>query len=122
MAHHVAKITRLRHPGAAIPSELLLTVQELGKTVKAVADKCSEVIANRDLEKALEMEKDDDEVDRLHRKLFEALLDESWPHSTETAIDMTLIGRYYERYADHAVSIARRVYFLVTGTYSEKLV
>lgn len=122
MAHHVAKITRLRHPGAAIPSELLLTVEELGKTVKAVSDKCSEVIADRDLEKALEMEKDDDEVDRLHRKLFEALLDESWPHSTETAIDMTLIGRYYERYADHAVSIARRVYFLVTGKYSEKLV
>jgi phosphate transport system protein len=122
MAHHVAKITRLRHPGAAIPSELLLTVEELGKTVKAVSDKCSEVIADRDLEKALEMEKDDDEVDRLHRKLFEALLDESWPHSTETAIDMTLVGRYYERYADHAVSIARRVYFLVTGKYSEKLV
>ena len=122
MAHHVAKITRLRHPGAAIPSELLLTVEELGKTVKAVSDKCSEVIADRDLEKALEMEKDDDEVDRLHRKFFEALLDESWPHSTETAIDMTLIGRYYERYADHAVSIARRVYFLVTGKYSEKLV
>ena len=122
MAHHVAKITRLRHPGAAIPSELLLTVEELGKTVKAVSDKCSEVIANRDLDKALEMEKDDDEVDRLHRKLFEALMDESWPHSTETAIDMTLIGRYYERYADHAVSIARRVYFLVTGKYSEKLV
>lgn len=122
MAHHVAKITRLRHPGAAVPSELLLTVEELGKTVKVVADKCSEVIADRDLDKALEMEKDDDEVDRLHRKLFETLLDESWPHSAETAIDMTLIGRYYERYADHAVSIARRVYFLVTGKYSEKLV
>lgn len=120
MAHHVAKIARLRHPGAAIPSELLLTVEELGKTVKVVADKCTEIIADRNLEKALEMEKDDDEVDRLHRKLFATLMDESWPHSTETAIDMTLIGRYYERYADHAVSIARRVYFLVTGQYSEK--
>jgi phosphate transport system protein len=120
MAHHVAKITRLRHPGAAIPSELLLTIEELGKSVKVIAEKCSEVISDRNLEKALEMEKDDDEVDRLHRKLFTTLLDESWPHGTETAIDMTLIGRYYERYADHAVSIARRVYFLVTGSYSEK--
>jgi phosphate transport system protein len=120
MAHHVAKIARLRHPAAAIPSELLLTIEELGKTVKVVADKCTEVIADRDLDKALEMERDDDEVDRLHRRLIQTLLDESWPHSTETAIDMTLIGRYYERYADHAVSIARRVYFLVTGKYSEK--
>lgn len=120
MAHHVAKITRLRHPAAAIPSELLLTMEEMGKSVKIVADKCTEVIADRDLNKALEVEVDDDEVDRLHRKLFTSLLDESWPHGTETAIDITLIGRYYERFADHAVSIARRVYFLVTGTYSEK--
>jgi phosphate transport system protein len=122
MAHHVAKIARLRHPSAAIPSELLLTIEELGKTVKVVSDKCSEVIADRDLDKALEMERDDDEVDRLHRRLIQTLLDESWPHSTETAIDMTLIGRYYERFADHAVSIARRVYFLVTGAYSDKSV
>lgn len=120
MAHHVAKIARLRHPAAAIPSELLLTIEELGKTVKVVASKCTEVIADRDLDKALEMERDDDEVDRLHRKLFATLLDESWPHGAETAIDMTLLGRYYERFADHAVSIARRVYFLVTGKYSEK--
>ena len=120
MAHHVAKITRLRHPAAAIPSELLLTMEEMGKSVKVVADKCTQVIADRNLEKALEVEVDDDEVDRLHRKLFTALLDESWPHGTETAIDITLIGRYYERFADHAVSIARRVYFLVTGTYSDK--
>jgi phosphate transport system protein len=120
MAHHVAKITRLRHPAAAIPSELLLTMEEMGKSVKIVADKCTEVIADRDLNKALEVEVDDDEVDRLHRKLFTSLLDESWPHGTETAIDITLIGRYYERFADHAVSIARRVYFLVTGTYSDK--
>ncbi len=120
MTHHVAKITRLRHPAAAIPSELLLTMEEMGKSVKIVADKCTEVIADRDLNKALEVEVDDDEVDRLHRKLFTSLLDESWPHGTETAIDITLIGRYYERFADHAVSIARRVYFLVTGAYSDK--
>ena len=120
MTHHVAKITRLRHPAAAIPSELLLTMEEMGKSVKIVADKCTEVIADRDLNKALEVEVDDDEVDRLHRKLFTSLLDESWPHGTETAIDITLIGRYYERFADHAVSIAGRFYFVVTGTYSDK--
>lgn len=120
MAHHVAKIARLRHPAAAIPSELLLTIEELGKCVKVVSEKCTRVIKERDLDKALEMERDDDEVDRLHRKLFATLLDESWPHGTETAIDMTLLGRYYERFADHAVSIARRVYFLVTGKYSDK--
>ncbi|MFM8192237.1 MAG: phosphate signaling complex protein PhoU [Actinomycetota bacterium] len=118
MAHHVAKITRLRHPSAAVPSELLLTIEEMGKVAKLIADKAGVVVNSRDIDKALELEKDDDEMDRLHRKLFTTLLDSSWAHGTETAIDITLIGRYYERFADHAVSVARRVYFLVTGKFS----
>ena len=120
MAHHVAKITRLRHPNGAVPSELLLTIEEMGKVAKVIADKAGKVIGSRDVDKALEVERDDDEMDKLHRKLFTTLLDDNWAHGTETAIDITLIGRYYERYADHAVSVARRVYFLVTGKFSSK--
>ena len=118
MAHHVAKITRLRHPNAAVPSELLLTIEEMGKVAKVIADKSGEVISSRDIDKALEVERDDDEMDKLHRKLFTTLLDPNWKHGTETAIDITLIGRYYERFADHAVSVARRVYYLVTGKFA----
>lgn len=120
MAHHIAKITRLRHPQGAVPPELQLTITEMSKVAKLITEKTAEVISSRDIEKALEVESDDDEMDALHRKLFINLLDDSWAHGTETAIDITLIGRYYERYADHAVSVARRVYFLVTGKYSEK--
>jgi phosphate transport system protein len=118
MAHHVAKITRLRHPNAAVPSELLLAIEEMGKVAKVIADKAGEVISSRDIDKALEVERDDDEMDKLHRKLFTTLLDPNWKHGTETAIDITLIGRYYERFADHAVSVARRVYYLVTGKFA----
>ncbi len=118
MAHHVAKITRLRHPNAAVPSELLLTIEEMGKVAKVIADKAGEVISSRDIDKALEVERDDDEMDKLHRKLFTTLLDPNWKHGTETAIDITLIGRYYARFADHAVSVARRVYYLVTGKFA----
>lgn len=117
MAHHVAKIARLRHPGAAIPSELLLTVEEMGKVASTISRKTGEIIAAKDIERAVELEKDDDEMDKLHRKLFEALLSDDWAYGIETAIDVTLIGRYYERYADHAVSVARRVYFQVTGKF-----
>ena len=120
MAHHIAKITRLRHPGAAVPSELLLTIEEMGKVARLISDKVGGVIDSKDIDKALEVEKDDDEMDLLHRKLFTALLEPSWPHGIETAIDMTLIGRYYERYADHAVSVSRRIHFQVTGKYSSK--
>ncbi len=118
MAHHIAKITRLRHPGAAVPSELLLTIEEMGKVARLISDKVGGVIDSKDIDKALEVEKDDDEMDLLHRRLFTALLEPSWPHGIETAIDMTLIGRYYERYADHAVSVSRRIHFQVTGKYN----
>ena len=89
----------------------------MGKVAATISRKTGEVISSRDIDKAVELEKDDDEMDKLHRKLFQTLLSEGWPHGIETAIDVTLIGRYYERYADHAVSVARRVYFLVTGKY-----
>ena len=119
MAHHIAKITRLRHPNSAVPPELLSTIEEMGRVARLISDKVGGVINSRDVDIALEVEKDDDEMDKLHRKLFTTLMDDSWSHGTESAIDITLIGRYYERYADHAVSVARRVYFLVTGKFSK---
>lgn len=117
MAHHIAKLARMRYPSTAVPPELLLTVQEMGRVASKIAEKATNIIKTRDTEAAKVLEKDDDEMDILHRKLFAALLDEKWAHGIESAIDMTLIGRYYERFADHAVSISRRVYFLVTGQY-----
>ena len=117
-AHHVAKLTRMRYPASAVPPELVLTLQEMGNITNRITDKAISVIESRNLEAALQLEKDDDEMDILHRRLFEILLDDSWPYGIETAIDMTLLGRYYERCSDHAVSIARRVYYLVTGEYA----
>ncbi|WP_277912895.1 phosphate signaling complex PhoU family protein, partial [Frankia torreyi] len=64
---------------------------------------------------AKQLEADDDAMDGLHRALFRVLIEKPWPHGMEAAIDITLCGRYYERYADHAVSVARRVIYLVTG-------
>jgi phosphate transport system protein len=117
LADHIAKVARMRYSATAVPPELILTIQEMGSVIKLIIEKTSNVIGSQDIAVALQLEKDDDEMDRLHRKLFITLLDDSWSHGIETAIDMTLIGRYYERCADHAVSIARRVYFLVTGEY-----
>jgi len=118
LAHHIAKAARMRYPATAVPPELSLTIEEMGRVCSKIIEKVSTVLENRDADRALEIEKDDDEIDGLHRKIIQTLLDPSWKHGVETAIDMTLLGRYYERCADHAVSIARRVYFLVTGTYA----
>jgi len=120
LCHHIAKLARMRYPAVAVPPELLSTIENMGKTAKKIIEKSTHVVKNQDLQAAIELETDDDEMDTLHRALFIALLDDSWTHGIETAIDMTLLGRYYERCADHAVSIARRVYFLVKGEYASE--
>jgi phosphate transport system protein len=119
MAHHISKLARMRHPGTAVPSEASLTIEEMGRVTCLIIDKVSKIIDSRNLEDAKQLAIDDDEVDKLHRKLIQSLVSKDWPHGAESAIDLTLLGRYYERSADHAVSISRRVHFLVTGTYSE---
>jgi phosphate transport system protein len=118
LSHHVAKVARLRHPNAAVPPELVAIIEAMGVAAVAITEKTGVVIATRNTQMALEIERDDDVMDDLHRKLIAVLIEPTWKHGIETAIDLTLLGRYYERYADHAVSISRRVYFLVTGEYA----
>jgi phosphate transport system protein len=118
LAHHVAKQARMRYPNSAVPAELVPTITAMGLVAGKIIDKLSSVMEHRDTVRALEIEIDDDEMDKLHRELISVLLSKDWNYGVETAIDMTLLGRYYERFADHAVSIARRVYFSVTGEYS----
>ena len=120
LCHHIAKLARMRFPEVAVPSELLVIIGNMGTTALKIIEKSTHVIKTQDLQAAIELETDDDEMDKLHRALFVALLDDSWSHGIEAAIDMTLLGRYYERCADHAVSIARRVYFLVKGEYASE--
>jgi phosphate transport system protein len=115
LAEHVAKLARMRFPESAVPLEVRASFLEMGHIAEMLITKTATVIAKRDVEAAQELETDDDAMDGLHRGLFRELLSDDWPHGIETAIDVTLLGRYYERFADHAVSVARRVVYLVTG-------
>lgn len=120
LARHVAKLARLRHPGAVVPIALRPTVLEMGQVAERIVAKAGSVIATRDVDLAAQMEVDDDQMDRLHRTMFEQLLSGEWDHPTEVAVDLTLCSRYYERFADHAVSVAKAVVFLVTGSHDEE--
>ena len=117
LARHVAKVARLRYPNVAVPVDLRETIVDMGRIGEELARKTGEIIDGLDIEAARNLEEEDDAMDRLHRALFGALLHDHADYPVETAIDVTLIGRYYERYADHAVSVARRIVFLVTGEY-----
>jgi phosphate transport system protein len=118
MAHHIAKLARMRYPNCAVPNELRETIVNMDRVAVSIIKKTTQAIDTRNTTLALELEKDDDEMDKLHRQLFKVLMDEKWEHGTELAIDMTLLGRYYERCADHAVSVGRRVYYMVNGEYN----
>lgn len=115
LALHVAKVARMRYPACALPEEARSTIAEMGAVAQRIVTKTGQVLEGQDVGLAEELERDDDAMDTLHRRLFAMLLDDSWQHGIEPAIDITLIGRYYERYADHAVSVARQTIFLVTG-------
>jgi phosphate transport system protein len=122
LARHVAKVARRRYPESAVPPELRSTVLEMGQVAERIVAKAGSVIAGNDVATAVQLEQDDDDMDRLHRQVFAALLGGSWDHGIEAAVDITLVGRYYERFADHAVSVARRVVYLVTGQWHEAYV
>jgi phosphate transport system protein len=122
LALHIAKIARMRYPASAVPAELRDTIQEMGQVAERIAAKAGDVVAGKDTALAEELESDDDAMDALHRRLFTILLSDDWAYGMEPAIDITLIGRYYERFADHAVSVARRVIYLVTGEMPQSTV
>jgi phosphate transport system protein len=115
LALHVAKAARRRHPDAVLPPEVTRYFAEMGSTATALARKAAEVIRTRDVETALTLEADDDVMDDLHRDILGVLMAPGWVHGVRPAVDITLLARFYERYADHAVSVARRVVYIVTG-------
>ena len=121
LARHVARAARRRFPDPAVPAPLRATVVEMGQVAELLVAKAGAVIASHDVEQALQVERDDDEMDRLHRELFTTVLSPSWKYGVEAAIDATLLSRYYERYADHAVAVARQVIYIVTGHRPEPM-
>jgi phosphate transport system protein len=115
LARHIAKVARMRYPDCAVPEELRPIFERMGEIGVELAGKVAAIVEHKDVEAALTLEKQDDAVDRLHREVFTTLLSKDYPYAIEAAIDVTLLSRYYERFADHAVSVARRLVFLVTG-------
>jgi phosphate transport system protein len=112
---HVAKIARLRVPNVAVPDEVRPTISRMAEVAEDMVSRVKDVITSRDITAAAQIRQDDDEMDQLRRQGFRQLLSDSWSHGVEAAVDIALLGRYYERIADHAVSIANRVVFVVTG-------
>ena len=119
LARHVAEVARGRYPRSAVPQSLSGTFAEMHDAATRVAQRTTTVLQTHDLGMAQSIERDDDLLDRLHEDTFTALLGGNWNGTPQETVDVTLLGRYYERFGDHAVSIARRVTYLVTGDFAD---
>jgi phosphate transport system protein len=115
LAHHIGTAAGRYYPESAIPDELSGIFRRMGAVASRIADGAAVTLRTSDADDAARLEVDDDVMDGLRRALFRALVDD-WPHGVETAVNVALLGRFYERFADHAVAIAQSVIFIVTGT------
>jgi phosphate transport system protein len=120
LALHVAKIARRRHPQHALPEEVNGYFAEMGRVAVELGSSAQEALITRDPQQAARVSAEDDAMDDLHRHLFSVLMDRDWKYGVMAAVDVTLLSRFYERFADHAVEVARRVVFQVTGKFPDE--
>ncbi|ODA91317.1 PhoU family transcriptional regulator [Leifsonia xyli subsp. xyli] len=121
MAEHIAQLARYRFPDKAVPKSLRGTFAEMGRLDVAIAEKLAELLRTQDIRLADEIRNDDDDIDELHASVFEKVLGETWKGQAVDTVDATLASRYHERFADHAVSIAKKVQYLATGYWAPEL-
>ena len=119
LAMHVAKLARRRHPQPTLPEEVNGYFAEMGRVAVELGEAAQAALLSGDPRRAALMEEEDEAMDELHRHLFTVLLDRNWAHGVTAAVDVTLLSRYYERFADHAVELARRGTCHTTGAPSK---
>ncbi len=118
MAEHIAQLARSRFPERAIPKGLKTTFTRMGELDVEVARKLAELLRTQDLRIAESIRDADDDIDELHVSVFEKVLGDSWKGEATATVDATLASRYHERFADHAVSVAKKVVYLATGDWA----
>jgi len=121
LARHLAQVTRLKYPEPVVPDAVKRHISQMGEVAERIAMKTGDVLARNDVQLAREVDRIDDEMDRLHRELFTVMLSPRWDEPVSVAIDVTLIGRFYERFADHAVNVANQVVYQVTGQDPDRM-
>ena len=115
LAVNVAEATRRRHPQSVLPARVRPLFEAMSATAVDMAERTGVVLRDRDLPAARALEADDLRIDQLQRDLFAVVLAPAWSEGVGAAVDIALLSRYYERFGDHAVAVARRVVFMVIG-------
>ncbi len=115
LAVHIAKIARREYSAHQLPEDVRDCFTKMGAVAIAMSESAKRVLISRDPGEAARLHEQDDAMDELYRQLFGVLMDDGWRHGISAAVETALLGRFYERFADHAVEVGRRVIFAVTG-------
>ena len=113
---NVAKATRRLYPNQLEP-RIRALIDRMREQATIQLKVATDAFADRDPARARALADMDDAMDDLQKELFRAIfstpaLDEA---SVQRAVQMALVGRYFERIADHSVNVAERVWYMVTG-------
>ena len=119
LAAHVAKIARLRYPEVAVPELLRPNFVRMGDVAEKMVVTAGHTLSSRSIESAEDLRSRDEEMDDLRSSQFRVMLGDGWDYGVEAVVDVALLGRYYERIADHAASMGRRIIYVVTGEFPE---
>lgn len=118
---HVANTARRRHPEYVLPDDIAGYFREMGKVCDQMTTKTHDILITYDVEAALHLNRDDDQIDDIHKLLLAKTSAADWPYDSRVTVDVTLLSRFFERYADHAVAVAAQVVYLASGLKPDEL-
>ncbi|GAA4113214.1 phosphate signaling complex protein PhoU [Enteractinococcus coprophilus] len=122
LARHVAALVRLRDPISVIPEPSRPEVAEMAELAVTVGEHLQRLMTNYDLAEGREIVKLNNDVDILHSQIMNNVTDNVWNLSAPQAQDLTLLTMRLERFGDHAVSISRKIAYLVTGEWEPPVI
>jgi len=113
---NVAKTTRRLYP-VELPDPIRRIIEQMGRQASLQLRVAIEAFAESDSARAQALEDMDDVIDDLQRELFRTIfaLGRADEAGLQQMVQVALVGRFYERMADHAVNIGERVTYMVTG-------
>lgn len=120
LARHIASIARTTYPNPSIAAPAAALVTRMSEAAAAMGALEERLITTQDLSIADEMQRFDDTIDELQVEIYRLIIDPGVELSRQEIMDLTLGARFLERFADHAVSVARRVAFAVEGAHAAR--
>jgi phosphate transport system protein len=115
LTQHVAVMAQFTHPNPMTCNEIRPLLVRMSLFASQLADDAATALDHQDPLSACRLAITDDELDTLQRQLVHTLCGGHWTHGIAPAVDAALLGRYYERFGDHAVALAQQACYLATG-------